>query len=84
MVSLESLTSDEVSNGAISLDMLHPAPKAVKAASNCDGAYPDFCIPSAPLDSNCKDFSQKNFRVLQPDPHKLDRDKEGIGGESRR
>ena len=69
---------------AIALTVFHPAPEVVQAASGYDKAYPDFCIPPAPPDLDCKDFSQKNFRVLQPDPHKLDRDKEGIGGESRR
>jgi len=50
----------------------------------CDKSYPDFCIPSPPPDLNCKDISRKNFRVLPPDPHRFDRDKDGIGCESRR
>lgn len=48
---------------------------------NCDPSYPDVCIPPAPPDLNCGDISQKRFRVLQPDPHKFDRDKDGIGCE---
>jgi micrococcal nuclease len=56
-------------------------PQNMQAASGCDKSYPDFCIPSPPPDLDCKDIQQKNFRVLQPDPHKFDRDKDGIGCE---
>ena len=49
---------------------------------NCDSSYPDFCIPSSPPDLDCGDISQKNFTVLQPDPHRFDGDKDGIGCES--
>lgn len=59
----------------------HPQPS--QAASGCDQSYPDFCIPSPPPDLDCKDIKRKNFRVLPPDPHKFDRDKDGIGCESR-
>jgi hypothetical protein len=52
------------------------------AASNCDPSYPDFCIAPPLPDLNCKDIKRKNFTVLQPDPHKFDRDKDGIGCES--
>ncbi|MEG4917768.1 thermonuclease family protein [Microcoleus sp. B7-D4] len=50
--------------------------------SNCDPSYPDVCIPPAPPDLNCGDISHRRFRVLPPDPHKFDRDKDGIGCES--
>lgn len=49
---------------------------------NCDPSYPDFCIPPPPPDLDCGDISQKNFTVLQPDPHRFDGDKDGIGCES--
>ena len=49
---------------------------------DCDPSYPDFCIPSPPPDLDCGDISQKNFIVLQPDPHRFDVDKDGIGCES--
>jgi micrococcal nuclease len=49
---------------------------------SCDPSYPDFCIPPPPPDLDCKDIPQKNFRVLQPDPHRFDGDKDGIGCES--
>ncbi|MEG4347134.1 thermonuclease family protein [Microcoleus sp. A003_D6] len=56
-----------------------PVPNQQK---KCDPSYPDFCIPPAPPDLNCGDIPQRRFRVLQPDPHKFDRDKDGIGCES--
>ena len=49
---------------------------------DCDPSYPDFCIPSPPPDLDCKDIPQKRFTVLQPDPHRFDGDKDGIGCES--
>ena len=60
-----------------------PSPVAI-AQSNCDPSYPDFCIAPAPPDLDCKSVGRKNFTVLQPDPHKFDRDKDGVGCESKR
>jgi endonuclease YncB( thermonuclease family) len=51
------------------------------ASRGCDASYPDFCIPPPPPDLDCKDISQKNFRVLQPDPHRFDGNKDGRGCE---
>ena len=42
---------------------------------DCDPSYPDTCIPSPPPNLNCKDISEKRFKVEPPDPH-------GIGCES--
>ena len=53
----------------------------VSEISNCDSSYPDFCIPSLPPDLDCSDISQKQFTVLQPDPHRFDGDEDGIGCE---
>lgn len=50
-------------------------------SDECDSSYPDFCITSSPPDLNCGDISQKRFTVLQPDPHRFDGDKDGIGCE---
>jgi hypothetical protein len=47
----------------------------------CDPAYPTVCIPPPPPDLDCKDIPYKNFKVLPPDPHRLDRDGDGIGCE---
>jgi len=53
-----------------------------KSETDCDPSYPDFCIPPPPPDLDCKDIPQKRFTVLQPDPHRFDGDKDGIGCES--
>ncbi len=58
------------------------AVSASEPLNNCDSAYPGVCIPSPQPDLDCKDISYKNFRVKSPDPHKFDRDKDGIGCES--
>lgn len=50
--------------------------------NNCDPSYPDVCIPVYPPDLDCGEISFKNFKVLQPDPHGFDGDKDGIGCES--
>jgi hypothetical protein len=54
------------------------------APSGCNAAYPDVCIPSPPPDLDCKDITFRNFRVLAPDPHRFDGDKDGIGCETKR
>ena len=36
----------------------------------------------APPDLNCGDVADKNFGVVQPDPHGFDRDGDGIGCEA--
>jgi Protein of unknown function (DUF1524) len=46
---------------------------------NCDPSYPTVCIPPPPPDLNCADIPFRNFVVLQPDPHRFDGDKDGIG-----
>ena len=59
------------------------SPSSTSSSSeDCDPSYPDFCIPSPPPDLDCGDISQKKFTVLQPDPHRFDGDKDGIGCES--
>ncbi|MBT8172572.1 MAG: thermonuclease family protein [Nitrosopumilus sp.] len=68
------------SNSVSELENSNNNPEPVK--SNCDTSYPDFCIPSSPPDLDCKDIAQKGFTVLQPDPHRFDSDKDGIGCES--
>lgn len=49
--------------------------------NNCDPSYPDFCIPKNSPDLNCRDITQRRFKVLPPDPHGFDRDGDGIGCE---
>ncbi len=49
---------------------------------SCDPAYPDFCLAPGIADLDCSAMlPHVNFRVLQPDPHDFDRDKDGIGCE---
>ena len=48
---------------------------------SCDPSYPDVCIAPYPPDLDCGDIPQKKFAVLQPDPHRFDGDKDGIGCE---
>ncbi len=50
--------------------------------SGCDPSYPDLCLPPPPPDLDCRDIPQRRFRVLPPDPHRLDADGDGIGCES--
>ncbi|MEK9510262.1 MULTISPECIES: calcium-binding protein [Limnospira] len=50
--------------------------------AKCDPSYPDICIPPYPPDLNCKDISDRKFRVIGSDPHKFDRDRDGIGCEN--
>ena len=57
-------------------------PKATQSTENCDPSYPDFCITPPPPDLDCKDIPYKKFKVLSPDPHRFDGDKDGIGCES--
>jgi micrococcal nuclease len=57
-----------------------PAP-AANIGGNCHPAYPDSCIPGGP-DLDCGDIPDRRFRVLPPDPHNFDGDRDGIGCES--
>lgn len=50
-------------------------------ARGCDRSYPTVCIPSAPPDLDLADIPYRRFPVLPPDPHRLDGDRDGIGGE---
>jgi hypothetical protein len=57
-------------------------PEPGAEAQQCDPSYPDYCIPPDSPDLDCGDIPRKNITVLPPDPHRLDRDKDGIGCES--
>jgi hypothetical protein len=48
----------------------------------CDPHYPDICLPAVNSDRgdmDCEDITERNFIVKPPDPHGLDKDKNGIG-----
>ena len=49
----------------------------------CDPSYPDVCIPKFPPDLDCKDISERRFRVVGDDPHGFDLNKDGIGCEGK-
>jgi micrococcal nuclease len=48
----------------------------------CDVAYPNVYIHSAPPDLDYWEIKHKNFNVLPTDPHGFDGDRNGIGCES--
>jgi micrococcal nuclease len=50
-------------------------------AAKCDPSYPTVCIPPPPPDLDCAEMHAHGFRVLQPDPHHFDGDRNGIGCE---
>ena len=58
-----------------------PAPIPT-SAGGCSPAYPTVCIPPPPPDLNCADIPFRRFKVLPPDPHSFDGNKNGIGCES--
>ena len=58
-----------------------PAPAPPPQASNCDPSYPDVCIPPPPPNLNCADIPHRRLRVLPPDPHRFDGDRDGVGCE---
>ncbi len=52
-----------------------------KKEGRCDPAYPTVCVPPPPPDLDCGDIPYRGFKVLPPDPHRFDRDRDGIGCE---
>ncbi len=59
---------------------LGPVGMALPATADvaCDPAYPDVCLPSPPPDVKCGDLLFRRFAVVQPDPHDLDGDRDGV------
>jgi len=53
----------------------------VQSQNQCDSSYPSVCLPPYPPDLDCGEIGYSNFRVVQPDPHGFDGDKDGIGCE---
>ena len=60
-----------------------PTPVGVAPQQPCSPAYPTVCIPPPPPYMDCGEIAHQGFVVLRPDPHGLDRDRDGIGCESR-
>ncbi len=55
------------------------SPKQKK--NKCHPSYPGVCIPPPPPDLDCKHINYCRFKVLPPDPHGFDGDRDGIGCE---
>ena len=66
---------------AIPAPVAPPAPSSGTERQGCDPAYPDVCIPPPPPDLDCSDVPYRRFRVLPPDPHRFDREGDGLGCE---
>lgn len=58
-------------------------PPTPAAGGTCEPSYPDVCIPPVSVvgDLDCGDIPHRRFRVLPPDPHRFDSDRDGIGCE---
>jgi len=65
----------------VSQQMQKEIPAPTSTQGNCDPSYPDVCIAPYPPDLDCKNVPYKKFKVLPPDPHHFDGDKDGIGCE---
>lgn len=54
-------------------------------AANCHPSYPTVCIPPSPPDLDCPQIPHRRFAVrhdvLDPDPHRFDGDRDGVGCE---
>jgi hypothetical protein len=53
--------------------------------ANCHPSYPSICIPLGSADVDCpelRDQGLQDFEVVEPDPHRLDRDNDGVGCET--
>ncbi len=63
-----------------------PPTTAAPPAGNCAPSYPTVCIPPPPPDLDCGQISYRNFTVRydvpDPDPHRFDGDRDGIGCEA--
>ncbi len=82
---------EECEGGIVVAPTTQPSPVPTPSAgatpipvpqSNCDPSYPDVCIPPPPPDLDCGEISHRRFKVVPPDPHRFDRDNDGIGCEA--
>ncbi len=60
-----------------------PSAGSYGRGGRCDPSYPTVCLPPPPPDLDCGDIPYRRFKVLPPDPHRFDRDGDGIGCEGR-
>lgn len=63
-----------------------PPPPPPPPGGNCHASYPTVCIPPAPPDLDCGNIPYRDFTVRHdvpdPDPHRFDGDRDGIGCET--
>ena len=50
---------------------------------DCDASYPDVCIAPPPPHLNCGDVPYNDIKVVGNDPHRFDREGDGLGCESK-
>jgi len=83
--SAASLPSLKPQRAIASLPAVTPAPEPKEPERmGCDPAYPEerTCIPPGPpFNQGCVVTSERLFKVLPPDPQRLDHDGDGIGCE---
>ena len=79
---LRALQQQAVDQGIGLWSPTNPNTPASSNTSDCDSSYPDVCIPPTPPDLDCKDVSFRRFKVLPPDPHRFDGNKNGVGCEN--
>jgi hypothetical protein len=54
-------------------------------AAQCHPSYPSICLPLGSPDVDCPELRDRglhDFEVVEPDPHRLDDDNDGIGCEA--
>jgi len=63
-----------------------PPPPPPPSGGKCAASYPTVCIPPPPPDLDCGDIAFRNFSVrwdvADPDPHRFDGNRDGVGCES--
>jgi hypothetical protein len=63
-----------------------PPPPPPPSGGKCAASYPTVCIPPPPPDLDCSDIAFRNFPVrwdvADPDPHRFDGNRDGVGCES--
>lgn len=65
------------------LAAFEPPATHAQTDENCHPSYPNVCIPPPPPDLDCGDLDACDIEVVGSDPHRLDRDRDGIACECR-
>lgn len=84
---VSSSTQDaNAANNSATLSTTVQAQPTPPPPSNCHPSYVGVCIPPPPPDLDCSQIPYRNFQVIytvpNPDPHRFDSDRDGIGCES--